>query len=67
MNNFQDIANVCNMIDMNTLRTSDVDLHFISTYSASVIGKSRMNPDRCLVRYGLMEALVRCARDKFLK
>ena len=26
-----------------------------------------MHPDRVLVRYGLMEAIVRCARDKFLK
>ncbi len=26
-----------------------------------------MNPDRCLVRFEFVEAIVRCARDKFLK
>jgi hypothetical protein len=55
------------MLDQATLKTSDVDLHFISAYSASSIPKSKMNPDKCLVRFGFLEAVVRCARDKFLK
>jgi len=49
------------------LRTSDIDFHFISTYSASKELISKVNPDRCLVRYGVLECVVRCAIDKYCK
>lgn len=67
MNNFQEFANFTQIIDQTTLRHSDIDLHFISTYSATLGQKSKMNPERLLVRYGFLEAIVRCARDKFMK
>jgi len=49
------------------LRTSDVDFHFISSYSASKDLINKMNPDRCLVRYGVLECVARCAKDKYIK
>ena len=68
MNNFNEFANFCNMINRkDDLRTSDVDFHFISSYSASKDLINKMNPDRCLVRYGVLECVARCAKDKYIK
>lgn len=51
------------------MKLADVDLKFIATCSASSIdwkGNYR-NPERSLVRYQMMEFLVRLSEDKYVR
>lgn len=64
-----EFTNGCQLIDGKQLKIADVDLKFIATTSASVIdwkGNQR-NPERALVRFQLMEFLVRLAEDKYVR
>jgi len=58
-NTFGEIANHGNVVDNELLKLSDMDLEFISTNAG--IKNQNLNPDRALVRYQLMEVLVRLA------
>lgn len=66
MNSLNEFVNKCQMIDNQNLKTSDIDLHYITTYSSSKAERNVVNPNRSLVRHEFMEFLVRCAKDKFL-
>jgi NLR family CARD domain-containing protein 3 len=55
------------VIDYRTLKLSDVDLLFVSTLASGATYKSRMNPDRQLIRFQFLEILVRLAIEKFFK
>jgi hypothetical protein len=59
------ISNCGDFIDGRTLRMSDLDLEFVATNAGSKANPR--NPDRQLVRYKLMEVLVRLSIDKFYK
>lgn len=64
-----EFVNACQIIDGTRMKLADVDLKFIATWSASTVdykGNFR-NPERTLVRYQLMEFLVRMAEDKFVR
>ncbi len=52
MNVFTDmIYNFNNVVDYRTLKLSDVDLIFVSTLASGSTYKTRMNPDRQLIRF----------------
>ena len=60
-----DYMNKANAIDKE-LKTTDVAICIISTYSnKDSYGKREIVPDKTVVRYGFLETIVRCARDKF--
>lgn len=65
MNSLYDFVNKCKMLDPKGLKTSDIDLHFIITYSGYSMSRTIMHPPRCLIRYEFLEFLIRCAKDKF--
>lgn len=56
-NTFQDLVNGCQLIDGESLKLSDIDLEFISTNAG--LKNQQLNPDRALIRYQIMEVLVR--------
>jgi hypothetical protein len=64
-NCFQDLANGCSLVDGELLKLADLDLEFISTNAG--IKNQALNPDRALVRYQVMEVLVRIAIQKYFK
>jgi hypothetical protein len=64
---FNDFVNELNLVDNKTLKTSDVDIKFVATTSSSEFKSSTRNPERGLIRYQLMEAMVRLADEKFIK
>ncbi|CAK90105.1 unnamed protein product (macronuclear) [Paramecium tetraurelia] len=69
VNPTSDFVNQCQLIDQKQLKLADVDLKFIATCSASSIdykGNYR-NPERSLVRYQMMEFLVRVSDDKYIR
>ena len=53
------------MVDGELLKLADLDLEFISTNAG--IKNQALNPDRALVRYQVMEVLVRIAIQKYFK
>lgn len=56
--------NKCELIDQKTLKLPDVDRNFIATnYSDK---KGLRNPAQALVRFQLMEIIVRLAIDKYI-
>jgi len=65
-NAFIEIVNMTNIIDMKELKLSDIDLEFTATKAGNK--KNKLNPDKWwLVRYQLMEILVRIALKKYFK
>jgi hypothetical protein len=52
------------IIDGVTTNLSDLDLEFVSTNAGKK--KSHLNPDRALVRYQMLEVIMRIAKRKFL-
>lgn len=69
LNPLTDLVNQCQLIDGKSLKLSDVDLKFIATCSSSAQdwkGNYR-NPERAIVRYQLMEFVVRVAEDKYVR
>eukprot|EP00347_Sterkiella_histriomuscorum_P017828 403347825 len=64
-NAFQDFVNNCQILEGDLIKLSDVDLEFISTNAGNK--NQRLNPDRALVRYQLMEICVRIAIFKYYK
>ena len=66
-NAFGEIVTHTNIVDAATLKLSDIDLEFIATKAASKKKSARLNPERWLVRYQLMEILVRIAIFKLFK
>jgi NLR family CARD domain-containing protein 3 len=67
LNTFSDIIYNLQVIDYRTLKLSDVDLIFVSTLASGATYKSRMNPDRQLIRFQFLEILVRLAIEKYFK
>lgn len=63
---FTDFVNESNIIDNKSLKLSDVDIKFIATLSSGEKNNSR-NPERSLVRYQLMEVMVRIAEERYIK
>ena len=64
-NAFSDIITNCEgALDQRTLKISDLDLEFVATNAGS---RGQRNPERQLVRYQLMEALVRVSMTKYYK
>ncbi|CAD8076826.1 unnamed protein product [Paramecium sonneborni] len=64
-----EFVNQCQLIDGKQMKLADVDLKFIATCSASQSdwkGNFR-NPERYLVRYQMMEFLVRLSEDKYIR
>lgn len=55
------------MVDQKSLKLSDVGLEFITTKAASSHIRTRLNPERQLIRYQFMEILVRLAIAKYIK
>ena len=66
-NPFTDFINTCAMIDGKLLKLSDVDIKFIATLSSTDFKGNSRNPERGLIRYQLMEVLVRIAEEKYIK
>jgi hypothetical protein len=67
-NLFNYICFNCNgMVDQRSLKLSDVGLEFITTKAASMNMRTRLNPERQLIRYQFMEIFVRLAIVKFIK
>lgn len=66
-NPFTDFINTCNMIDGKLLKLSDVDIKFIATLSSTDFKGNPRNPERAIIRYQLMEVLVRIAEEKYIK
>ncbi|CAI2364873.1 unnamed protein product [Moneuplotes crassus] len=65
-NAFIEIINKTNIIDQKELKLSDIDLEFTATKAGNK--KNKLNPDKWwLVRYQLMEILVRIALKKYYK
>lgn len=66
-NVFSDIMNQCNVVDSNFVKLSDIDIETV----ASNAGKNKManprNPERALVRYQMIEMIVRLALRKYQK
>lgn len=62
-NVFNEIINLTEIVDGKELKLSDVDLEFIATKAGNK--KKLLNPERWLVRYQLMEVLVRIAIHKY--
>lgn len=66
-NVFSDIMNQCNAVDSQYVMLSDIDIEMV----ASNAGKNKMsnprNPERCLIRYQMIEMIVRLALRKYLK
>ena len=62
-NAFNEIINLTNIVDGKDLKLSDIDLEFISTKAGNK--NITLNPERWLVRYQLMEVLVRIAIHKY--
>lgn len=66
-NVFSDIMNQCNVVDSQFVKLSDVDIETV----ASNAGKNKManprNPERSLVRYQMIEMIVRLALRKYQK
>jgi len=62
---FTDLINETNIIDNKSLKLSDVDIKFIATLAGEK-GNFR-NPERSLVRYQLMEVMVRVAEERYIK
>ena len=67
MNIFNDIIYNLNVIDYRTLKSTDVDLTFIATNASGQIYKTRMNPERQLIRFQFLEIMVRLAIEKYFK
>lgn len=63
---FTDFINESNIIDGKSLKLSDVDIKFIATLSSGEKNNQR-NPERSLVRYQLMEVIVRIAEERYIK
>jgi hypothetical protein len=49
------------------MKLSDIDIEFVSTNSASSNKNSKNNPQNYVIRYQLMEILVRITLRKYLK
>lgn len=65
-NAFVEVVNMTNIIDQKELKLSDIDLEFTATKAGNK--KNKLNPDKWwLVRYQLMEILVRIALKKYYK
>lgn len=62
---FTDFINESNIIDNKFLKLSDVDIKFIATLSSGEKSNPR-NPERSLVRYQLMEVMVRIAEARYV-
>lgn len=63
---FSDVINSLNgFIDGKNMKLADLDLEFISTNAGGT--KSKMNPERMLVRHNWMEIFVRLAITRFVK
>ena len=66
VNTYTEMISSCgDFIDGRTFKMSDLDLEFVATNAGSKANPR--NPDRQLVRYQLMEVLVRLSMDKFYK
>ena len=66
VNTYTEMISSCgDFIDGRTFKMSDLDLEFVATNAGSKANPR--NPDRQLVRYQLMEVLVRHSMDKFYK
>jgi hypothetical protein len=67
VNTYTEIFSSCTgFIDNKTFKMSDLDLEFVATNAGQAKANPR-NPERQLIRYQLMEVLVRLSIDKFLK
>lgn len=55
------------MIDNNLLLPADVNIKFVATANNLEFKSNYRNPVRGLVRFELMECLVRIADEKYLK
>lgn len=67
VNTYTEIISNCNgFIDGKTFKMSDLDLEFVATNAGQAKANPR-NPERQLIRYQLMEVLVRLSIDKFIK
>ncbi|CAI2387670.1 unnamed protein product [Moneuplotes crassus] len=64
-NVFNEIINLTDIVDGKDLKLSDIDLEFIATKAGNK--KKLLNPERWLVRYQLMEVLVRIAIHKYCR
>ena len=62
-NVFTDMISQTGIIDGVTTNLSDLDLEFVSTNAGKK--KSRLNPDRALVRYQMLEVIMRMSKRKF--
>ena len=63
---FTDFISETGIIDGKSLKLSDVDIKFIATLSSGEKSNPR-NPERSLVRYQLMEVMVRIAEERYIK
>ena len=65
INAFTEFLNQSGIVDGKLIKLSEIDILFITTNTVAV--KLPFNPDRALVRYQLLEILVRIAIDKYIK
>ena len=63
---FTDFINESGIIDNKNLKISNVDIKFIATLASGEKSNPR-NPERSLVRYQLMEVMVRIAEERYIK
>ncbi len=64
--NFTDIMDDINIVD-ETFKMNACDITYISTYSGKANDRYKINPDKCLIRFEWMEALLRLAKDKYIR
>jgi len=63
---FSDIVyNLNGLVDYKTLKLSDVDLIFITTKASGMQFKTKLNPERQIIRFQFLEVFVRLAIEKF--
>ena len=60
------LSHCSDFIDGNTIRGSDIDLQFIACNGGKKV-QSYLSPDKGLVRFQMLEVLVRLAVDKYIK
>ena len=63
---FMDLVNECNVLDENIM-AADIDIKFIATCNNLDFKSNSRNPVKGLVRFELMECLIRIADEKYCK
>jgi len=66
-NVYSDIMNQCNVIDSQYVMISDVDIEMVASNAGKNKNPSPRNPERSLVRYQMIEMIVRLALRKYHK